>query len=105
MLLDNIAHFLNGVLLQRPNDGSRQRGSQQALAVPKPIGFNDFLALDVPPREMLLASDSARTKPIDAVCATRGWQNAFEPVDRTSGCRWGPAASLVCASAKARSLC
>ena len=54
MLLDNIAHFLNGILLQRPNDGSRQRGSQQALAVPKPIGFNDFLELDVPPREMLL---------------------------------------------------
>ena len=55
MLLDNIAHFLNGVLLQRPNDGSRQRGSQQALAVPKPIGFNDFLALEMPRRETLLA--------------------------------------------------
>ena len=54
MLLDNIAHFLNGVLRQRPNDGSRQRGSQQALDVPKPIGFNDFLELHVPPREMLL---------------------------------------------------
>ena len=53
MLLDNIVHFLNRVLLQRPN-GSHQRGSQQALAVLKPIGFNDFLELDVPPREMLL---------------------------------------------------
>lgn len=55
MLLDNIAHFLNGVLRQRPNDGSRHRGSQQALAVPKPTGFNDFLALDMPRRETLLA--------------------------------------------------
>ena len=90
MLLDNIAHFLNGVLRQRRNDGSRQRGSQQALAVPKPIGFNDFLAFDMPPREMLL-DPILPERSLAMLYAPRGvGKTLLSSFDWTSSCRRFP---------------
>jgi putative DNA primase/helicase len=51
----NIADFLKGIVPHRQSVSVR-RGDSQRPAPPtlQPIGFNDFLELNVPPREMLL---------------------------------------------------
>jgi putative DNA primase/helicase len=53
MLLDNIADILKGFLPARAN-GSRRAGVERPVAALQPIGFDDFLAINMPPREMLL---------------------------------------------------
>src|ERR1700692_1130431 len=53
MLLDNIASVLKQFVRTRRGP-SRQAGVQQPVAPLKSIGFDDFLAINMPPREMLL---------------------------------------------------
>ena len=53
MLLDSIAEVLKRFVSTR-RVGSRQVSTDQPVAALKSIGFDDFLAIDVPPREMLL---------------------------------------------------
>ena len=53
MLLDNIASVLKQFVRTR-RDCSRPVGDEQPVVTLKSIGFDDFLALDMPPREMLL---------------------------------------------------
>jgi putative DNA primase/helicase len=53
MLLNSIADMLKGFLPARAN-GSRHAGVEQPVAALQPIGFDDFLAINMPPREMLL---------------------------------------------------
>jgi putative DNA primase/helicase len=53
MLLNSIADVLKSFVRTR-RDGLRQVTAKQPLAALKSIGFNDFLAIDLPPREMLL---------------------------------------------------
>ena len=53
MLLDSIAEVLKRFVSTR-RVGSRHVGTEQPVAALKSIGFDDFLAIDVPPREMLL---------------------------------------------------
>jgi putative DNA primase/helicase len=53
VLLNSIADVLKGFVRTR-RDGSRQVTAKQPLAALKSIGFNDFLAIDLPPRGMLL---------------------------------------------------
>jgi putative DNA primase/helicase len=53
MLLDNIAGVLKGLLPKR-GGGSRPVSPGQPVAVLKSVGFDDFLAINMPPREMLL---------------------------------------------------
>jgi putative DNA primase/helicase len=53
----NIADFLKGIVPQRRQSGSVRRGDdprQLSRPILHPIGFNDFLELNVPAREMLL---------------------------------------------------
>ncbi len=52
MIFPNIAGLLKGVLTRRI---VRPKETPQAILSFQSIGFNDFLALDVPPREMLLS--------------------------------------------------
>jgi putative DNA primase/helicase len=54
MLFNSIPNFLRGVVPHRRNHSVHLDGDRQHQAIPRPIGFNDFLRLDVPPREMLL---------------------------------------------------
>ena len=54
MLLDNIAGTLKSFLPTRRDSSSRVRDEQEPVVALKSIGFDDFLAIDVPPREMLL---------------------------------------------------
>jgi hypothetical protein len=54
MLLDSIAEVLKRFVSTR-RVGSRQVSVEQPVAALKSIGFDDFLELHVPPREMLLA--------------------------------------------------
>ena len=54
MLLDNLVSVLKQ-FAQARREGSRPlNAEQQPVAALKSIGFDDFLAIDVPPREMLL---------------------------------------------------
>jgi putative DNA primase/helicase len=53
-LTNTIADFFQGILPQRSALSGQASRVQQTLASFQPIGFNDFLALNVPPREMLL---------------------------------------------------
>ena len=53
MLLDGIAGVLKSFLSTRGSGSSRVR-DEQPVAVLKSIGFDDFLAINMPPREMLL---------------------------------------------------
>ena len=53
MLLDSIAEVLKRFVSTR-RVGSRQVSTDQPVAALKSIGFDDFLAIDVPLREMLL---------------------------------------------------
>jgi putative DNA primase/helicase len=53
MLLDNIAGVLKQFVRTR-GGGSRRISTEQPVAALKSIGFDDFLAIDVPRREMLL---------------------------------------------------
>ena len=53
MLLDGIAGVLKSFLSTRGSGTSRVR-DEQPVAVLKSIGFDDFLAINMPPREMLL---------------------------------------------------
>jgi hypothetical protein len=53
-MLNGITEFLRG-MLSRPRSIPTRVGATQAWRPPlQPFGFNDFLDLDVPPREMLL---------------------------------------------------
>jgi putative DNA primase/helicase len=54
MLLDSIAGILKGFARTRRGP-SRQAGADQPVAALKPIGFDDFLAINMSPREMLLS--------------------------------------------------
>ena len=54
MLLDNIADILKRFARTRRVD-SRPVRAEQSVVTLKSIGFDEFLAMDVPPREMLLA--------------------------------------------------
>jgi putative DNA primase/helicase len=54
MILDSINGLLKAVLLQRRP--TVRSNAQPSLPILKPICLNDFLELDVPPREMLLNS-------------------------------------------------
>lgn len=54
MILDSITDFLKGVAARRHNVPVRLADTQQSRSPLHPIGFNDFLGLDMPPREMLL---------------------------------------------------
>jgi putative DNA primase/helicase len=53
MLLNSIGNILKSFLPARAN-GSRHAGVEQPVAALQSIGFDDFLAIDMPPREMLL---------------------------------------------------
>lgn len=53
MLLDNIAGILKQFVRTRRVDSRPVRAEQLGTAL-KSIGFDDFLAIDMPPREMLL---------------------------------------------------
>jgi putative DNA primase/helicase len=53
MLLDSIADILKGFVRTR-REGSRRVSVGQPVAALKSIGFDDFLAINMPPREMLL---------------------------------------------------
>ncbi len=53
MLLDSIANILKGFGRTRRAD-SRPVRAEQPVATLKSIGFDEFLAIDMPPREMLL---------------------------------------------------
>jgi putative DNA primase/helicase len=53
MLLDSVAGILKVVLRSR-SDGYRQIATDQPTPTLKSIGFDDFLAINMPPREMLL---------------------------------------------------
>ena len=53
MLLDNIASVLKQFVRSR-GEGSRRIATDQPTPTLKPIGFDDFLAINMPPREMLL---------------------------------------------------
>ena len=53
MLLDSIAEVLKRFVSTR-RVGSRHAGVERPVAALKSIGFDDFLAIDMPPREMLL---------------------------------------------------
>jgi putative DNA primase/helicase len=53
VLLDSIAGILKGVLRSR-GESSRPIATDQPIPTLKSIGFDDFLAIDLPPREMLL---------------------------------------------------
>ena len=53
MLLDSIAEVLKRFVSTR-RVGSRYAGVERPVAALKSIGFDDFLAIDMPPREMLL---------------------------------------------------
>ena len=52
----SIAHFLNRVVRHRRSSGlvHNRDAWQPPRSILRPIGFNDFLCLDMPPREMLL---------------------------------------------------
>ncbi len=54
MLLDSIADMLKGFVRTRPVVSRKIETEQQPVVALKSIGFNDFLAIDMPPREMLL---------------------------------------------------
>jgi hypothetical protein len=54
MLLDNIGHMLKSFLPTR-GGGSGKVSVEQTVAALKSIGFDDFLVINMPPREMLLA--------------------------------------------------
>jgi putative DNA primase/helicase len=53
VLLDSIAGILK-VVLQSRGESSRPIATDQPIPTLKSIGFDDFLAIDLPPREMLL---------------------------------------------------
>ncbi len=53
MLLDNIAGIFKQFVRKR-RDGTRQVSAEQPAVALKSIGFDDFLAINMPPREMLL---------------------------------------------------
>ena len=53
MLLDSIAEVLKRFVSTR-RVGPRHAGVERPVAALKSIGFDDFLAIDMPPREMLL---------------------------------------------------
>jgi hypothetical protein len=53
MLLDSIANVLKSFVRTRRR-GFRQVGAEAPIPALKSIGFNDFLKLDIPQREMLL---------------------------------------------------
>jgi len=54
MLLDSLADALKGFLRARRGDSRQVSAEPPPLPALKSIGFNDFLAMDMPPREMLL---------------------------------------------------
>jgi putative DNA primase/helicase len=53
VLLDSISGILKGVLRSR-GESSREVTAEPPVVALKSIGFDDFLAIDMPPREMLL---------------------------------------------------
>jgi hypothetical protein len=53
MLLDSIAGILKGVFRSR-RDRSRGVTAEEPVVGLKSVGFDDFLAINMPPREMLL---------------------------------------------------
>jgi putative DNA primase/helicase len=53
MLLNNIADIVKGFVRTR-GDRSRQVADERSVAALESIGFDDFLAMSMPPREMLL---------------------------------------------------
>jgi putative DNA primase/helicase len=55
--MPGVADFLRGIFGVRYRDPSGRRGANRVTIAPtfQPIGLQDFLALQVPPREMLLA--------------------------------------------------
>jgi hypothetical protein len=53
MLLDNIASILKQ-FMRSPRGGSRQVADEQPVVALQSIGFDDFLAINMPPREYCL---------------------------------------------------
>jgi putative DNA primase/helicase len=53
-MFDRITDFLKGTLPRRRNVSNRLGDARLSRPTLQPLGFNDFLDLDVPPREMLL---------------------------------------------------
>jgi hypothetical protein len=53
VLLDSISGILKGVLRSR-GESSREVTAERPVVALKSIGFDDFLAINMPPREMLL---------------------------------------------------
>lgn len=54
MKFTTIADFLKGIVPHRESLQIPRNGTHRTLSQLQPIGFNDFLELNVPPREMLL---------------------------------------------------
>jgi hypothetical protein len=54
MLLDSIVNVLKQLAQARRRDPRPVGSEQEPVGTLKSIGFDDFLAIDVPPREMLL---------------------------------------------------
>ena len=73
MLLDNFVGVLKQVVRKRREGAHPVNVEQQPVLALKSVGFDDFLAIDMPPRENVAPSDFADAK----------FSNAL----RTSGCR------------------
>jgi hypothetical protein len=103
--MPSVADFLRGIFPVRSREPSARRVADRAVAIQtfQPVGLQDFLALEVPPREMLL----------DPILPERSLSMLYAP--RGIGKSWlglsiglavgriGP--SLECASALARIVC
>ena len=53
----------------------------------QPLGLDDFLNLDIPPRKMLLSPDPAGAQSGDALCAEGCWQDASWSFNWPCGCK------------------
>jgi hypothetical protein len=80
MLLDSIAGILTDVLRSR-TERSRRIATDQPTCTLKSIGFDDFLAIDMPPRQMLL-DPIVPERSLAMLYAPRGiGKNSFESFD------------------------
>ena len=85
MLLDNIASVLKQFVRSR-RDRSREVTAEQPVVALKSIGFDDFLAINMPPRGMFL-EPVLPERSLAMLCAPRGVGKTLLALSMGSGSR------------------
>ena len=105
--MPSVVDFLRGFFPVRSREPSARPEADRAASIQtfQPVGLQDFLALEVPPREMLLAPILPE-RSLSMLYAPRGIGKILARLVYWScGCKWWACSPLECASTSPGPFC